>query len=114
MAEDSSARTERELLALRAAIDADVETLLAKARHDLDPRSLVARNPAAVLGAAGAALTALVAAVAKRGKPRRRRDEPLRERAKEAGFVAGSTALTSFATEAAKRLAARLLNDDRR
>jgi len=114
VAEDESARTERELIALRAGISADIDLLVAKVRQDSDPRTLLTRRPLAAAGAAVAALAAVASTLGRRGKPRRKKGEPMRDRATEAGFVAGSQALSTFAAEAAKRLATRLLDDGRR
>ena len=56
MGESTSARTERELAQLRAAIDADLETLRARLREDADPRRMLRRQPVAVIGALGSLL----------------------------------------------------------
>ena len=56
MGESASARTERELNELRAAIDADLRTLEDRIREDLDPRRLAKRNPLAVFGTLGSVL----------------------------------------------------------
>jgi len=51
--ESPSARTERELSALRSSIDSDLRLLQERLREDVDPRRLVRRNPLAVFGALG-------------------------------------------------------------
>lgn len=53
MGESPSARTERELSALRSTIDSDVRLLTERVKEDVDPRRLARRNPLAVFGAAG-------------------------------------------------------------
>jgi type VI protein secretion system component VasF len=54
--EGPSARTERELSALRSTIDSDLRQLEERIREDIDPRRLVRRNPLAVFGALGSVL----------------------------------------------------------
>ena len=66
MGESPSARTERELSELRGSIDRDVDALIARAKADLDPASLVRRRPAAVFGTLGSIAALGGAAVAKR------------------------------------------------
>ena len=56
MGESPSARTDRELSALRSSIDSDIRLLQDRLREDVDPRRLVRRNPLAVFGALGTAL----------------------------------------------------------
>ena len=56
MGESPSARTERELEALRSTIDSDVRMLQERAREDVDVRRLARRNPVAVFGALGSVL----------------------------------------------------------
>ncbi|HET7699459.1 MAG TPA: hypothetical protein VFM06_01175 [Candidatus Limnocylindria bacterium] len=56
MGESSSARTDRELSALRSSIDSDLRMLEERVREDLDPRRLAKRNPIAVFGALGSVL----------------------------------------------------------
>lgn len=56
MGESASARTERELSELRAAIDADLRMLEERIREDIDPRRLAKRNPLAVFGTLGSVL----------------------------------------------------------
>lgn len=50
MGESPSARTQRELAELRASIDRDVDAVIARVREDVDPRNLIKRQPAAVIG----------------------------------------------------------------
>ncbi len=50
MGESPSARTQRELEALRSSIDSDVQLLQDRLREDVDPRRLAKRNPVAVFG----------------------------------------------------------------
>ena len=50
MGESPSARTQRELEALRSSIDSDVQLLQDRLREDVDPRRLARRNPLAVFG----------------------------------------------------------------
>jgi hypothetical protein len=57
--ETASARTERELAALRGEIDTDLDYLLARVREDADPRNLARRQPIAVFGTLGS-LAAIV------------------------------------------------------
>lgn len=56
MGESPSARTQRELEALRSTIDSDVRMLQERAREDVDVRRLARRNPVAVFGALGSVL----------------------------------------------------------
>lgn len=56
MGESPSARTERELAEVRAAIDADLRMLEERLREDVDPRRLVRRNPLPVFGTVGSVL----------------------------------------------------------
>ena len=56
MGESSSARTDRELSALRSSIDSDLRLLEERVREDFDPRRLARRNPVAVFGALGSVL----------------------------------------------------------
>ena len=56
MGESPSARTERELEALRSTIDSDVRVLQERLREDVDVRRLARRNPVAVFGALGSVL----------------------------------------------------------
>jgi hypothetical protein len=70
--ETASARTERELAALRGEIDADLNYLLARVRDDADPRNLVRRQPLAVFGTLGSLAAVIGIAVASRVKGFRR------------------------------------------
>ena len=72
MGETASARTERELAALRGEIDADVDYLLARVRDDADPRNLVRRQPLAVFGTLGSLAAIVSVAIAARVKSFRR------------------------------------------
>jgi len=71
--ESDSARTERELRALRGQIETDLALLKERVREDLDPRELVRRRPLPVLGGAAAITTLVVAAIARRVSTARRR-----------------------------------------
>ena len=73
MGESPSARTERELAELRGRIGADVDLLLARVRDDADPRNLIRRQPAAVLGTLGSVAALATAAVANRVRTSRRK-----------------------------------------
>ncbi len=73
MGESPSARTERELAELRGRIGADVDLLLARVRDDADPRNLIRRQPAAVLGTLGSIGALATAAVANRVRTNRRK-----------------------------------------
>lgn len=73
MGESPSARTERELAELRGRISADVDVLLARVRDDADPRNLIRRQPAAVLGTLGSIGALAAAAVATRLRSARRK-----------------------------------------
>ena len=76
MGESPSARTERELADLRAAIDADVDALAARAKRDLRPRALVRRQPLAVIGTLGSlGLLGATALVRKLRAAQRRRPD---------------------------------------
>lgn len=75
MGEVPSARTQRELGELRAAIDRDIDAVIARVREDVDPRNLIRRQPLAVLGS-----TASVVAAAALGLVTKRRTSE-RERA---------------------------------
>ena len=56
MGESASARTDRELGELRAAIDTDIRLLRERIGEDADPRRLARRNPLAVFGALASVL----------------------------------------------------------
>jgi len=73
LGENGSARTERELAALRGQIDTDVAQLRERVRTDLDPREIVRRRPIPVLGGAAAIGALAVATVARRVSAARRR-----------------------------------------
>ena len=72
MGETASARTERELAALRGEIDTDVDYLLARIRNDVDPRNLARRQPLAVFGTLGSLAAIVGIAFASRVKSFRR------------------------------------------
>ena len=72
MGETASARTERELAALRAEIDTDVDYLLARVRDDADPRNLARRQPLAVFGTLGSVAAIVGVGIAARVKSVRR------------------------------------------
>ena len=78
MGESASARTERELAELRAAIDADLRMLEERVREDIDPRRLAKRNPLAVFGTLGSVLAiggvTTVRSLAERGRRRNDKD----------------------------------------
>lgn len=78
MGESESARTERDLRALRAQIDTDLELVRERVRDDLDVREMVRRRPVPLLGGAAAAAALAVAAIARRVAGARRR-RPLSE-----------------------------------
>ncbi len=73
MGQNDSARTERELRALRGQIETDLAQLRERVREDLDPREFVRRNPVPVIGGAAAAATLVAAAIARRVSSARRR-----------------------------------------
>ncbi len=68
MGESASARTQRELADLRAAIDRDVDALLARARKDVDPRNLLRRQPLAVGGSLVSVATGAAVALWRRAR----------------------------------------------
>ena len=72
MGETASARTERELAALRGEIDADLDSLLSRVRDDADPRHLARRQPVAVFGTLGSLAAIVGIAFASRVKSFRR------------------------------------------
>ena len=72
MGENASARTERELAALRGEIDRDLATLRARISDDLDPRHLAARQPLAVFGTLGSLIAVVGVAFASRVRNARR------------------------------------------
>jgi hypothetical protein len=71
--ESPSARTERELVALRARIDDDVDAVGTRLRADLDPRALARRQPLAVLGALGSLAVAGAATIVAKARAARTR-----------------------------------------
>ena len=76
MGESPSARTERELEALRSSIDSDIRLLQERLKEDADPRRLARRNPLAVFGALGSvfALGGVTAARTLAGRGQKRND----------------------------------------
>ena len=72
MGESASARTERELADLRREIDRDLRALQWRAKQDLDPRRLTARQPVAVGGALASLAVAGAVAIASRLRGARR------------------------------------------
>jgi hypothetical protein len=72
MGETASARTERELAALRGEIDKDMDYLLSRVRNDADPRNLARRQPIAVFGTLGSLAAIVGVALAARVKSFRR------------------------------------------
>lgn len=76
MGESASARTERELEALRSKIDEDLRLIEERVREDVDPRNLMRRNPVAFFGASGSAAAVAVVGVlrALSGRGRRTKD----------------------------------------
>ncbi len=73
MGESPSARTERELADLRASLDVDLSELRTRIREDVDPRNLVRRQPAAVLGTLGSVLAIGAVGIARGVRERRLR-----------------------------------------
>ena len=78
MGESPSARTDRELSALRSSIDSDLRILQDRVKEDADPRRLVRRNPVAVFGALGSVaaigIVATMRGLAERGRRRSDKD----------------------------------------
>ena len=72
MGESPSARTERELADLRHTIDDDVDTLIERAKTDLDPRNLVRRQPLAAAGTLGSVAALAGVTVARKVRDMRR------------------------------------------
>src|SRR5439155_2916498 len=70
--ETASARTERELAALRGESDTGVDCLLARIRSDVDPRNLARGQPLAVFGTLGSLAAIVGIAFASRVKSFRR------------------------------------------
>lgn len=77
MGESASERTQRELVDLRAAIDRDVDALIARARDDVDPRNLIRRQPVAVLGSLASLASATALGVMKRTRDSKRKGQIL-------------------------------------
>ena len=76
MGESPSARTDRELSALRSSIDSDLQLLRDRLREDVDPQRLVKRNPIAVFGALGSvAAIGIVTTVRGLAERKRRRSD---------------------------------------
>jgi hypothetical protein len=73
LGESPSARTERELADLRASLDVDLSELRTRIREDVDPRNLVRRQPAAVLGTLGSVLAVGAVGIARGVRERRLR-----------------------------------------
>lgn len=78
MGESPSARTDRELSALRSTIDSDIRMLQEHLREDLDVRRLARRNPVAVFGTLGSVLAVgtvgTLRALSERGRRRSDKD----------------------------------------
>jgi len=70
--ESASARTERELAALRGEIDRDLATLRERISMDVDPRRLARRQPVAVFGTLGSMAAVVGVALASRVRNARR------------------------------------------
>jgi len=70
--ESASARTERELAALRREIDTDLAYLRARLSEDVDPRRLARRQPVAVFGTLASVAAVVGVALASRVKSFRR------------------------------------------
>jgi type VI protein secretion system component VasF len=64
--ESASARTERELAALRREIDTDLADLRARLSEDVDPRRIARRQPLAVFGTLGSLAAVVGIALASR------------------------------------------------
>jgi hypothetical protein len=77
--ESASARTERELAALRGEIDSDLMMLRGRVANDVDPRRLAQRQPIAFFGTLGSLVAVIGVAFASRvrGARRRRGDKEL-------------------------------------
>jgi len=77
--ESASARTERELAALRGVIDTDLAMLRARVANDVDPRRLARRQPVAFFGTLGSLIAVVGVAFASRvrGAQRKRGDKEL-------------------------------------
>ena len=73
MGESASARTERELAALRGEIDGDLVMLRARVASDVDPRRLARRQPVAFFGTLGSLIAVVGVAFASRVRHARAR-----------------------------------------
>jgi len=73
MGESPSARTERELADLRRKIDDDVDSLVERAKSDLDPRNIMRRQPVAAAGTVASLAALAGATVAKKVRDARKR-----------------------------------------
>lgn len=73
MGESPSARTQRELEALRSSIDSDVRLLQERLREDADPRRLAQRNPIAVFGGLASVMAIGVVTTVRSLQERKRR-----------------------------------------
>ena len=73
MGESDSARTERELKALRGQIDTDISLLRERIRDDLDVREFARRRPIPVIGGLAAATAVGIGLAARRVSEARRR-----------------------------------------
>jgi hypothetical protein len=73
MGESPSARTQRELVDLRRKIDDDVDALIERARADVDPRTLLRRQPVAALGTLGSVAALAGVTIARRIRDARRK-----------------------------------------
>lgn len=73
MGESDSARTERELKALRGQIDTDISLLKERIRDDLDVREFVRRRPVPVIGGVAAATAVGLGMIARRVAAARQR-----------------------------------------
>jgi hypothetical protein len=72
LGESASARTERELAELRSAIDRDVDAILGRVREDVDPRSLLRRQPLAVIGSAASVAVATAVGIVTKARAKKR------------------------------------------
>ena len=75
MGESASERTQRELVDLRAAIDRDVDALMARVRDDVDPRNLIRRQPVAVLGSLASLASAVGLGILRRTRESKHRSQ---------------------------------------
>lgn len=77
MGESASARTERDLIAVRGAIGDDIDALVARVKADADPRNLIRRQPAAVAGSLASLAGAAALGVLKRSRDSKRKGQIL-------------------------------------